>query len=102
VLDAAERDALAREVYCRDLPDAAGYRRQLEQAGFVDIEWMDATEEWTAFVAQRERAFRADADRFRQLHGRNAFEALSHFYTTMRDLFAGGGLGGARVVARAA
>ena len=97
--DESERRALAEDVYCRDLPAADGYRDQLRAAGFESVAFDDRTGEWTAFVAERERRFAADAARFRRLHGDAAFEALAHFYATMRRLFAGGGLGGARIVA---
>jgi cyclopropane fatty-acyl-phospholipid synthase-like methyltransferase len=101
-LQASERETLAREVYCRDLPDARAYRFELARAGFEVVEFEDLSDEWTAFVTRRDEAFNADAERFRRIHGRRAFDALAGFYRTMRELFAGGGLGGARIVARAA
>lgn len=101
-LRASERETLAREVYCRDIPDARAYRFQLARAGFEVVEFDDLSEEWTAFVTRRDESFNADAERFVRIHGREAFDALAGFYRTMRELFAGGGLGGARIVARAA
>lgn len=100
--DDAEREMLARDVYCHRLPDAGAYRDQLARAGFATVAFDDLTDEWTDFTARRDAAFHADAERFRRVHGRAAFDALAHFYGTVRRLFAGGGLGGARIVARPA
>lgn len=98
--DESERRMLAEDVYCRDLPDADGYRDQLRTAGFESVALDDLTDEWTEFVTDREQRFIADAERFRRVHGEPAYDALAHFYATMRRLFSGGGLGGARIVAR--
>ncbi|MDX1627029.1 MAG: methyltransferase domain-containing protein, partial [Wenzhouxiangellaceae bacterium] len=101
-LTVRERRLLSEEVYCRALPDRDRYRERLESAGFTDVEMHSMTEPWTRFVVARERAFAADRERYRRLHGRAAEERLARFYGVVRELFEGGNLGGARIVARAA
>ena len=71
----------------------------LRDAGFADIEITDMTETWKPFVTGRMNGFRAEEARNVAVHGRLVFDALDEFYTTMDRLFAGGNLGGVRVVA---
>jgi len=101
-LSAAERRALAEKVYCRYLPDFAAYEAQLRDAGFTAVELEDQTESWAGFVAGRLAGFRADRDRLIAVHGQDLFDALDDFYATVDGLFAGGNLGGVRIVARRA
>lgn len=101
-LSDAERRALAEKVYCRYLPDFATYEAQLREAGFTAIELKDQTVSWAGFVAGRLAGFRDDRDRLIAVHGRDLVDALDDFYGTVDGLFAGGNLGGVRIVARRA
>jgi len=95
-----ERRDLSDKVYCSYLPSLHDYEQQLAAAGFTDIELLDLTADWGAFVAERLSAFRAARDRQTTLHGTDLVEGLDDFYATVSALFAGGRLGGARIVAR--
>lgn len=99
-LDAREREALARKVYCRDLPRLEDLRRDLEEAGFAEVRVRDLSSSWTGFVAERARAYRAGREQEIALHGAELFAGLDDFYTTVAALFGGGNLGGVRVSAR--
>ena len=99
-LDAAQRDLLASEVYCCDLPTLDQYRQQIESAGFSDLQMTDMTAPWQQFVRQRLDAFRQARPQFEALHGGDAYCALDHFYAVIAGLFDSGGLGGLRWKAR--
>lgn len=98
-LTPAEWRDIRQQVYCQALPSLAEWRAQFEDAGFTGIEITDMTETWKPFVTGRMNGFRADEARHVAVHGRLVFDALDEFYTTMDRLFAGGNLGGIRVVA---
>ncbi len=84
-----EVEALDRIVSCPGLRSKEEYVADLENCGFV-IEFEEVTEPWTAFVASRADAYAASeapaAD-------------LVIFYRTVKNLFQGGNLGGARITA---
>lgn len=100
-LDDEERTLLRDEVQCAHLVDRPTYIDELVSAGFGDVRFDDCTDDWAAFVRDRARDFRSDREAFATLHGRDAFDALASFYSTMERLFDGGRLGGVRVTARA-
>ena len=96
-----EKTLLREEVQCAHLVDRETYIAELESAGFADVRFDDCTEDWSAFVGDRARRFRSGHEAFIALHGRDAFDALLSFYSTMERLFGGGRLGGVRGTARA-
>ena len=99
-LTEAEHRDLADKVCCPYVPSLAELEAQLHTAGFGEIELLDQSEPWTAFVEDRLTAFRGDRTRLVALHGAQLVEALDDFYTTVVGLFTGGRLGGVRFVAR--
>lgn len=99
-LTAAERESLARDVFCEHVPDLDAYRAGLRDAGFADVEVVDMSEPWAAFVRQRWRDFRAQRERNLRLHGEEIVDGLDEFYRAVVALFDGGNLGGIRLVAR--
>lgn len=99
---AAEWQALGEKVYCRYLPSRQDYEEQLAAAGFELVEMTDMTASWSRFVTERLAVFRADRARQEALHGAALVEALDDFFSTVVTLFAGGNLGGVRVVAQRA
>ena len=58
------------------------------------------TPDWTPFVGDRARTWRAERQRHIAVHGLGIFDGLDGFYGTVRTLFGGGSLGGIRVQAR--
>jgi len=98
-LTVEELRLLSEEVYCEELPSLNHYRQQLESAGFEIDFIQDMSRGWSEFVARRLAVFRGDADRFTKLHGHSAFKALDRFYSVIVELFAGGNLGGMRLLA---
>jgi len=59
----------------------------------------DLTDEWREYTKQRVESFEKKRDSFVRLHGEDTYQRLLYFYTKVRDLFAGGNLGGVRIVA---
>ncbi len=92
--------ALADVVHCPYLPDEATYAGHLSDAGFVDIELIDKSADWSAFVSARYDAFSGGRDDLVRRYGEPTVDELDTFYRTVAELFAGAGLGGARITAR--
>eukprot|EP00123_Amoebidium_parasiticum_P007916 comp18456_c0_seq1/m.19750 comp18456_c0_seq1/g.19750 ORF comp18456_c0_seq1/g.19750 comp18456_c0_seq1/m.19750 type:complete len:319 (-) comp18456_c0_seq1:134-1090(-) len=95
-MTASEREDLRHVVACPYLPTEARYRQDLKDAGFVDLEWEDATDEWTICCTDRANAFRADWDRHVSVYGEKLTLTLDRFYTVVAQLFEGGNLGGVK------
>ena len=92
-----ERDVTHLEVASR-FPLRTADR--LRDAGFTALTLSDETESWSAFVAERLAAFRRGRARQVAVHGAELVDALDDFYATVAALYAGGNLGGVRIVAR--
>ena len=99
-LDPASATALAEIVHCPYLPDASTYAAHLTDAGFVDVDVVDKSSDWSAFVNARYDAFRDGRENLVQRYGEPTVADLDTFYGTVAELFAGAGLGGARITAR--
>lgn len=101
-LTAEDQGALDRHVFCSYLPDLATYVRDVEAGGFVDVDVVDKTADWTSFVADRYAAFSAAAASLAARYDAETVASLDSFYGTVADLFATGRLGGVRLTARRA
>ena len=95
----AELISLSSDVFCRDLPTKEQYIVVLKSAGFDDIQFIDKTKEWTAFVTDRLEKFEASKETFISLHGQPTYSSLYYFYKSVVTLFDGGNLGGVRIIA---
>lgn len=95
-----ETRLLAEEVYCQYAPTLEEYERDLTGAGFQDIQLIDMSNEWATFVAQRYAGFVAARERNIELHGETIVAGLDQFYAAVDKLFAGGNLGGLRLIAQ--
>lgn len=84
-----EANDLDRIVSCPGLPTKEAYIADLDRGGF-DVAFEDVTELWTDFVASRADAYAASEA---------PAPDLLLFYRTVRALFQGGNLGGARITA---
>lgn len=82
------------------MPSAAQYQNDLAKAGFSDITFDDLTDHWAPFVYQRLDAYLQNRKRNVSIHGSEIVDGMEAFYAAVADLFRGGNLGGARVVAR--
>jgi len=94
-----ELKSLSTDVFCQDLPTQEEYIAALESAGFDNIQFIDKTEEWTSFVAGRLEKFEGNKESFISFHGEPTYTSLHDFYKAVSTLFAGGNLGGVRIVA---
>lgn len=95
-----EIQTLQYEVSCPYVPDLNTYKNQLRKAGFEVVSAEDLTESWKEFTANRVAKFEGEKDSILKVHRHDTFNRLLFFYTQIRDLFAGGNLGGARFIAR--
>jgi cyclopropane fatty-acyl-phospholipid synthase-like methyltransferase len=96
---AAELKSLSTDVFCQDLPTQEEYISALETAGFDNIQFIDKTKEWTAFVTDRLATFEENKETFISSHGEPTYTSLHYFYKSVVTLFAGGNLGGVRIIA---
>lgn len=94
-----ELESLSTDVFCNDLPTQEEYIATLESAGFQDIQFIDKTSEWTAFVSARLEKFEGNKDTFISSHGEPTYTSLHYFYKSVVNLFKGGNLGGVRIIA---
>lgn len=97
---AAENSTLREDVYCTYLPTKDEYLAQLKAAGFGEVEFEDLTDDWSAYVEQRVKEMETKKKELVDLHGIDLYDRLNFFYSRVRDLFSGGSLGGARIVAK--
>jgi len=97
----AQWDALGEKVRCTYLPTAAEYRTALEDAGFRDIVVEDLSADWTAYTADRLARFRERRARHVAVYGTDVAAGLDDFFATIAGLYAGGVLGGVRILATA-
>ena len=98
----SEIKSLAEDVYSKDLPTKEEYISHLKACGFDNIQFIDKTSEWTAYVNERVGAFIANRQHFENLHGEACYLGLLHFYEAVAKLFNGHNLGGVRIIAEKA
>ena len=92
----AEQADLDGMMQANTLPTREDYIKELQQAGFGEVDFSDMTEDWAAFTAERLSVFRANRSAYEAIHGHEVYEALDHFYRVIAGLLAGGNLGGVR------
>jgi len=97
-----EKADLAEKVYCPYVPDRDTYIADVADAGFTDIQTVDKTADWTAFVTDRLAAFQAARRDLANRYGAETVDGLDDFYSTVAALFTNGHLGGLRLTARLA
>jgi cyclopropane fatty-acyl-phospholipid synthase-like methyltransferase len=97
-----ERSELATELFANCLPVYDTYLQDLKTAGFELVSAEEMSDDWTAFTRERLAAYRAQKARHIDIHGEAVFIAMEHFYDVVVRHFAGGKLGGIRIVARKA
>jgi cyclopropane fatty-acyl-phospholipid synthase-like methyltransferase len=91
---------LQRDLYAITLPSLAGYRNDLEAAGFAIEACVDMTADWSQFTRERLAAYRADRTRHVRVHGEATVDALDDFYSAVEQNFRSGKLGGLRLCAK--
>ncbi len=99
-LTSDETRVLRNDVYCDYLPDRLQYISDLKAAGLTDIQTTDLTADWTKWTAERYQSFQSDAKVQTERHGADLYHRLLFFYRQIAGLFAGGRVGGIRIVAR--
>lgn len=99
-LNGPEQQVMREALYGNTLPDEAGYVAEVAGAGFADVDFRDMSHPWGLFCAERLAAFRAAREQKLAIHGPDTVAALDAFYQTICELFTGGRMGGARLIAR--
>ena len=95
----AETKALADDVYAKELPTKEEYISHLDASGFRNIQFIDKSSEWTAFVTERLEKFKNNRPNFERVHGEPTYLSLLHFYSSVAGLFLGRNLGGVQIIA---
>ncbi|XP_068727878.1 uncharacterized protein [Montipora capricornis] len=99
VLTKEDNESYERDLYMKNLPEKDVYVKHLEEAGFIDVEFLDLTSEFLSFVSKRQQEFNEHKERHVRVIGQGAYDGLNYFYTTVKRLFADGLCGGCRVTA---
>ena len=94
----AESEDLTVTLYCRYLPDRDTYESDFRDAGFLNLEVHDMSEDWREFTQERYVAFCNDRQRHEKVHGNAIVDGLERFYADVDRLFSGGNLGGIRLI----
>lgn len=98
-LSDAEWKLLREEVACPSLAASSSvYCAELASVGFKVTQCIDETASWGDYTRSRVAALAA-SDEQRTVLGEDVLGGLVHFYSVVRDLFAGGQMGGLSVVA---
>lgn len=99
-LTEAEWTTLKEEVSCKDLfTSLQQYKACLETVGFKVTVADDATGEWKAFTSDRHEAFTKARDANVAVLGNDVYSGLEAFYSTIRNLYDAGNLGGVQITA---
>lgn len=97
---ASEQYVLDEVIHAPSVQSVETYVNLLESVGFEVTEALSLTETWRPFTAERERAFSANESENRAWYGDDIFEKRQAFYRHIAELFAGGNLGGVRLLGR--
>jgi cyclopropane fatty-acyl-phospholipid synthase-like methyltransferase len=96
----AELQELRGIVHGQTVTSIDNYASDLSRAGFLDVAATDLTSDWAPYANERLAAWRANHGAYAAVHGEPAYAAQELFYTVIARLYAGGGLGGVRLMAR--
>ena len=99
-MDEVQRKQLQRELYAVTLRRIDQYQKDLEDAGFVVESCKSMSADWAEFVRVRLGAYRTQRGRHLRVHGADAVNALTEFYTAVNRHFQSAKLGGLRLCAR--
>lgn len=99
-LTEAEWRTLRTEVACPSLAASPSvYCHELAAAGFKIVRCDDETAAWRAHTQARAEGLRQDTE-LQTVLGADVARGLQHFFDVVRDLYAGGNLGGLSVYAK--
>ncbi len=98
----AQWQALKSKVQAGHLSTLGQYRDFLTEAGFINIDITDMSDDWTSFTRARLAAFRDSRQRYAEIHGEDVADGMDEFYSAICGLFADNTLGGVRVIAQRA
>ncbi len=92
-----EKQALQKMVSAPGITTAEAYEKDLQAAGFTDLELQPMTDSWKAWTRSRYQNFKDDAAEHRALYGDQLYEQRLRFYQAIANLFENGNLGGLRI-----
>ncbi len=97
-----ESSSLKADVYCSSsaLLTEGDYREHLTKAGFELIAFDDMTESWVDYVTNRRIQYEGKKHRTVSVHGEDTYNSQIYFFNAIEKLFAGGRLGGCRIIAK--
>jgi cyclopropane fatty-acyl-phospholipid synthase-like methyltransferase/ABC-type nitrate/sulfonate/bicarbonate transport system substrate-binding protein len=95
-----EWTVLKEEVAVKGLFASIGvYVTALKAAGFQVTVAADVTEQWTTFTSGRHTSFVAKKTEHVASLGNDVYDGLENFYSTIKELYDGGNLGGVEITA---
>jgi cyclopropane fatty-acyl-phospholipid synthase-like methyltransferase len=89
-----EKSVLSEVIFAPYIPDSKTYRLDLEQAGFVNLEFEDISESWRDWANSRYQLHNENKEKNLKLYGDAVFESRSLLYNKVAQLFNDGNLGG--------
>lgn len=99
-LSGEEKHILYHTVSAPSVSTVESYLHELEAVGFTELQVTDMTDQWCPWTAERYQRFVAEEDFNRPFFGEKTFNNRAYFYRSIRDLFAGGHIGGMRIFGR--
>ncbi len=93
----SEKSILEQVVSVKTITYAEDYLSDLERTGFSDLATKDLSAEWREWTEQRYRQFIENQEQNAAIFGEKIYRQRADFYRTIRDLFAGGNIGGVRI-----
>lgn len=99
-LTGQEKHTLYHTVSAPSVSTVETYLHDLQAVGFTELEVTDMTPQWRPWTAERYQQFVAQEDFNRSFFGEKIFNNRAYFYRSIRDLFADGHIGGARILGR--
>ena len=94
-----ERDGLLNVVFAPTVTTPEEYVLALQQAGFVDIQVVDLSEQWQKWTKARHDLYAESKEETVRTHGEEIFNSRLKFYKVVMELFEGN-LGGVRITGR--
>jgi len=95
-----DEDDFARHLFPNSLVSLDGYRRSLSDAGFVDVDLREMTDDWSACTADGVDACRENRDAYEAKHGADGYDSIHVCYEKMAGYFADGVVGGLQISVR--
>ena len=93
-----EEYTLRNDVYCLYLPSLHKYIEELASFNFSITKIENLTADWVEYTRDRLRQHQLEREENSKILGSDTYSRLSYFYGKVASLFAGGKVGGVRII----